>query len=292
MRSSQESLDDTLPSTVPRFAFAVWCGGLAATLWFLHWIGTGDLATPPAPWRWGEWLRRVDPAAGVVALLRVGAVAASWYLVVITIVGAIGRRAGAAALVAVTDRGSPRFLRMLLGPARGLTASVLGLTVAVAPVLAQSAAWLPPGGQAAPRVGVVGTSPGTVSLVPATAVMRRVNPAISPGPPASSSRSIRLERHPVQGPVSIQPAATDDASAGSTASGAGIPTETWVVETGDHLWGIAAETLEERWGRTASEHEIARYWAALIDHNRSRLVAPSNPDLLHPGQIMELPTPT
>ena len=32
--------------------------------------------------------------------------------------------------------------------------------------------------------------------------------------------------------------------------------------------------------------------AAMIDHNRSRLVVPSNPDLLHPGQIIELPAPT
>jgi nucleoid-associated protein YgaU len=54
-----------------------------------------------------------------------------------------------------------------------------------------------------------------------------------------------------------------------------------VVERGDSFWSIAVEE--------AGERELVRYWRALIEANRDRLVDPSNPDLLHPGQVLRLP---
>jgi hypothetical protein len=34
---------------------------------------------------------------------------------------------------------------------------------------------------------------------------------------------------------------------------------------------------------------VVRYWRRLIDTNRDRLRDPSNPSLVYPGQVIELP---
>lgn len=62
--------------------------------------------------------------------------------------------------------------------------------------------------------------------------------------------------------------------------------ETWIVEAGDHLWAIAAETVADRTGRTDDE-SVGAYWQRLIEANRH--VVGDDPDLIHPGQIIELP---
>ena len=62
--------------------------------------------------------------------------------------------------------------------------------------------------------------------------------------------------------------------------------ETWIVEVGDHLWAIAAETVADRTGRTDDE-SVGTYWQRLIEANRH--IVGDDPDLIHPGQIIELP---
>ena len=62
--------------------------------------------------------------------------------------------------------------------------------------------------------------------------------------------------------------------------------ETWTVEPGDHLWSIAAETVEDR-GGDGSGSSITAYWLRLIERNRD--VVGDNPDLIHPGQVIILP---
>lgn len=62
--------------------------------------------------------------------------------------------------------------------------------------------------------------------------------------------------------------------------------ETWIVEAGDHLWAIAAETVVDRTGQTDDE-SVHAYWQRLIEANRH--VVGDDPDLIHPGQVIELP---
>jgi nucleoid-associated protein YgaU len=57
------------------------------------------------------------------------------------------------------------------------------------------------------------------------------------------------------------------------------------VLPGEHFWGIAEQVVAER-GLTVS---VADYWRLLIEANRSRLVDPDDPDLIHPGQVLVLP---
>jgi hypothetical protein len=70
-----------------------------------------------------------------------------------------------------------------------------------------------------------------------------------------------------------------------------VGSPTWIVEPGDHLWGIAERILEEAWGRRPADHEIAPFWRALVDENRSHLVRASNPSLIYPGQTFDVPAP-
>lgn len=62
-----------------------------------------------------------------------------------------------------------------------------------------------------------------------------------------------------------------------------------VAQRGDHLWGIAEQALTRQLDRAPSGAEVASYWRRLIEANRSRLVDPSNPDLIYAGQRFELP---
>jgi nucleoid-associated protein YgaU len=65
--------------------------------------------------------------------------------------------------------------------------------------------------------------------------------------------------------------------------------ETWQVAPGDHLWSIAEETLAEG-GASPSESDVEHYWRRLIDANREAIGL--NPDLIHPGMLLTLPTTT
>jgi hypothetical protein len=56
----------------------------------------------------------------------------------------------------------------------------------------------------------------------------------------------------------------------------------YIVMPGDNLWEIAARKLETRDGP-----RIADYWLAIYQHNRD-VIGP-NPDLVRPGQVLELP---
>ncbi len=60
------------------------------------------------------------------------------------------------------------------------------------------------------------------------------------------------------------------------------------VVTGDHLWGIAADTTELRLGRPPTTAEISEYWAKLIATNRTRL-ASGDPNMIFPGETLVLP---
>ena len=85
---------------------------------------------------------------------------------------------------------------------------------------------------------------------------------------------------------------------GSPAPGAGSgvsplpqPGNTWVVGPGDSFWSIAEDMLSPSGGDPPSERDVGRYWRRLIAANRAGLVDPGNPDLLIPGQELDLPPP-
>lgn len=57
-----------------------------------------------------------------------------------------------------------------------------------------------------------------------------------------------------------------------------------VVEKGDHLWKISERHLEI----VAPRAPVSPYWLEVIDTNRPTLRS-GNPDLIYPGETIELP---
>lgn len=61
-----------------------------------------------------------------------------------------------------------------------------------------------------------------------------------------------------------------------------------VVRPGEHFWSIARDAVAADLGRAPTEAEVTPRWLAIIEANRSRLADPTNPDLLFPGQELDI----
>lgn len=62
--------------------------------------------------------------------------------------------------------------------------------------------------------------------------------------------------------------------------------EYYVVQKGDSLWRIARLFLRSR-ALPASGADVARFWRAIYEENGD--VIGSDPDLIHPGQVLTIP---
>ena len=61
-----------------------------------------------------------------------------------------------------------------------------------------------------------------------------------------------------------------------------------VVQPGDHLWKISAAHLEGILDGPAEPGQIDPYWRVVIEVNRASLTS-GDPDLIFPGEVIELP---
>jgi len=206
------------------------------------------------PGRWAEWLARRDPMIAAFALVRIGAVAAVWYLAAITLIGAALRLAGAMRLVAMADR-------ITVAPVRRLLAGTVSLGLVASGIMAVGT----PATRLAIAAAAQPASPQAPGATPATVTMHQLAPTepVAAVPPS---------------PVPVPPPAR------------GSPTA-WTVAPGQCFWSIAETVLTTHLGRAASDAEIVPYWKRLIEANRGALAHRENPDLIFPGQIFDVPSP-
>lgn len=230
---------------------------LLAAAFVLDGAGGGPLATPSltAASEWPQWLSRVGPVTGAVAVVRLLALAAVWYAVVVTLVGTVLRAAARVRpswwlgrVIAAADR-------ITVGPIRRGLAATAGLALATASPL--PAAFAGPPSTSGPAT----SSPASPTP---TLVMTLIEPTTEV--PASPEH---LAPGPNAGPAPSTPDHT--------------------VVRGECFWSIADDALTQEWGRSPTDAEIVPYWRKLIERNRYLLVDRSNPDLIYPGQVFELP---
>lgn len=67
----------------------------------------------------------------------------------------------------------------------------------------------------------------------------------------------------------------------------GQPNTPYIVKPGDCLWRIAREILSGRGDTEPSSVEIAHFWPAIYEANRSLIG--DDPNLIHPGQPLQIP---
>ncbi|HUP87200.1 MAG TPA: hypothetical protein VM143_16215 [Acidimicrobiales bacterium] len=232
---------------------AGWCAFLVAALVVLEALGHGPLGTPPMH-DLGPWLEAFGPATAAFALLRVLLLALAWYLLAATAVSGTLRVIRADGLASAVERRAPVQVGRVVRAAMGLVAASVTITSAAA---------------AAERASDDATSI-TMQRLPDD------SPRANEGPPPVTMRRL-ADTTPVPDTTEPMPPVT--------MRGPG----TWTIQPGDHLWRVAERTLEAAWRRPPTDGEVDPYWRRLIEHNRRRLRHRDDPDLVFPGDVIELP---
>jgi hypothetical protein len=266
-----------------RWRLLAWTAVLALGLRGLHALGAGPLRVPLSSVHdLSAWLDRTPPEVMAVAIVRLVALAAGWYLAVCTLALTLARPVARSRVASAAARATPAILRRLVVGGGGLGLAA-GTAVGALPSTLVAPAPLAPRPAAAAIVGAAqDASPPTATMTRGardmpTAVMTRL-PAIDT-PAAVMTRL----------PATDTPGASRSPPARATRDAAAAP-PSWAVEAGDSFWSIAAEMLAEA-GEAPTDRRVIGYWRRLVEANHGRLLDPGNPDLLVPGQEVVLPDP-
>lgn len=238
---------------------------LAAMSAVLLWAGGHGLDPPPltSPAGWPSWFEERDPVVAAFAVVRLGGVAAAWYLGAVTGAGLAARALRLPTLGKVVEAVTIPALRRALA-----TAAAVGAAT-----------------------GAVASATHSTVLVHGAALSHVVDKADDPEatPPTISMRRIPAEPEEPARPPGTPPA-RDAAGATRPSEHAPLP-ERWTVEPGQCFWTIAETVLAQAWGRPPADPEIVPYWLRLIEANRATLLDPNNADLVYPGDVFTLPMP-
>lgn len=256
--------------TRPLLTWLGWVGVLLVVALGASATGQGAVS-PPAltdPASWTAWASARTPLEAAFAVLGLMVVALAWYLLAVTTLAGAARLWGSRRLISVVDVLTLPVVRRGLNT--GLGIGLVGSSVAG---VAAGGGWETP-----VRSVVIVAEP-----VAATVLAEPV----PEGDPTSGETGAGGER-PV---MRLLPDEPPDEPSPTPTSPTGEQSE-WEVRPGDHLWSLAVEVLRTAGGDAPSDGEVTTYWRRLIEANRDRLVDPANPDLIFPGQVLVLPSPS
>jgi hypothetical protein len=217
-----------------------------------------------------------------------------------TTIGIVTRLARAARLVRIADSLTVPFVRRLLQATLGVSLA----TAMVAGAMPTGSLQAPGDDRATPPAampldadeggGRSGITPTAASEIELRAVSGDQPDEVTLERVAPSSRPLPLElldraRDEVRGAADggVEEAELEE---GDVAAGDDRATE-HVVVAGDSLWSIAEATLVAADGQRPDGQAVADYWQAVVEANRDALTDPENPDLIFPGQVVQLPEP-
>ena len=266
-----------------RWRLLAWTAALALALRGLHALGAGPLGVPlSSAADLSAWLDRTPPEVMAVAIVRLVALAAGWYLAVCTLALALMRPVGRSRMALAASRATPAIVRRLVAGGGGLGLAAGTLVGALSSTMVAPAP-LAPRPAAASIVGAAqDTNPPTATV---TRGARDMPTAVMTHMPSEETPTAVMTHLP----ATDAPRASRSPPARATRETAAAP-PSWTVQAGDSFWSIAAETLAEA-GEAPTDRRVIGYWRRLVEANRGRLLDPGNPDLLVPGQELVLPDP-
>lgn len=230
----------------------------------------------------------------VLAVRVVAVVLALWWIGLMAAVWLAGWRGR-------SDR-ITHYARLLPAPLR------LAVTLSLSPVLISLPASLA-GAQERPPTGV----PTSLTTPSETSTSSNLNPAgvleltplptgvtrqrASPGAPTVGTSPAPSAPQGLGGPAGGDspgpgPGGPADLASGDEAdlaSGEAAVCPTIVTRSDVHWFDQARDFLNDQLGRSSSDDEAEAYWARCVDHNAARLTDPAEPDVVRPGQVLELP---
>lgn len=215
-----------------------------------------------------------DPTEPLVAAAALAAWALALWLGVTVAVVLAARAPGLAgrAAAACGRRVAPVAVRRTLEVALGLT---VGVAATAGPATAASG---PPSG-AATSVGA--SSAALPSLDWPDPSRSATTPTAAPSPaPAQAHAPSQHEAPPVEAPSPAAPPAR-------TPSGAAAAPAAVVVAPGDSLWALAEAHLERTGTASPTDRQVAAAWPLWWSANRD--VVGDDPDLIHPGTVLQPP---
>lgn len=279
---------------------AAWLTALGVILWLLAGLGSGPLAAPPLgdASALGEWQASRTPPEALLSVVRLLALALGWYLMTVTVLGALARLLRWGRLVVVADTVTVPAVRQLLRGALGvgLAAGVItaGPAAAIGPLRMAAAATseVPsepePPAAALPAPDEALADPSPLWGLPIDGPDHLPEP-LSPGSKGQNAAEPAIDRGGIDWADTEAHEEITDPSPGADEPALHLDGASHTIEPGEHLWAVAARTLEQHSAATPTETEVAAYWLELIERNRDRLPDPTDPDLVHPGTVLALP---
>lgn len=236
--------------------------------------------SPPVtdPRRWPRWAADLDPLDAAAGAVRTFLIAVAAYLLVVAVAALVARRRPDGPFARGVRVVTPRLLTFTL------VGSLAGSPSALAVPRTAEDIWME-------HLEVVDDLADHDLEHPGTRLPTGVapnGPATDPDPvPETLDPPAALPKAP---PVAHQTfrGSTLSLDSAEHRTEREIAAGAHVVLDGEHLWGIAADTVSAATGST-DPHDVAAYWIELIEANRHRLPDPRNPDLIHPGMRVDLP---
>lgn len=240
-------------------------GGELAAVVALHLLAGVDGLGGPGGDPTG-WLRSSSPEEVVAGTIRLVALGCSWWLLASTVLYLVAVAAGRVMLART-------LCRLVLPAIRRRVDRALAVSMMATATL----------GGGVSGVAAAGEPPPTTSATLEVRDGRAVEALPTPAPPPPTTLPPSPPPTTTGPPASVSPPPAPLPAPDPPPAPVEAAPAVHVVAAGESLWTIAAV-------RVAPGADVAPYWARMVEANRATLRS-GNPNLIYPGEVVELPSP-